>query len=87
LWSANKRIAGQRSGLDGRSGAMMKAIVIREPYISLVLDGKKTWEMRSRRANYRGRVALIKKAHRGILWVNSRADMEETPDNKGFFEV
>jgi hypothetical protein len=32
-------------------------------------------------------MSIEKAAHRGILWVNSRADMEETPDNKGFFEV
>jgi membrane-bound lytic murein transglycosylase MltF len=35
----------------------------------------------------RDRLFPALKAHRGILWVNSRADMEETPDNKGFFEV
>jgi hypothetical protein len=26
-------------------------------------------------------------AHRGILWVNSKADMGEAPDSKRFFEV
>jgi pyruvate-ferredoxin/flavodoxin oxidoreductase len=26
-------------------------------------------------------------AHRGILWVNSKANMEEALDNKGLFEV
>lgn len=39
----------------------MKATIIREPYISLILDGHKTWEMRSSRALHRGLVALIKK--------------------------
>jgi hypothetical protein len=39
----------------------MKAIIIREPYISLILSGQKTWEMRSSRPQHRGLVGLIKK--------------------------
>jgi hypothetical protein len=30
---------------------------------------------------------IVFMAHRGILWVNWRAEMEEAADNKGFFEV
>lgn len=39
----------------------MKAIVIREPYASLILAGEKTWEMRKATCRYRGPVALISK--------------------------
>ncbi|MCP1974274.1 ASCH domain-containing protein [Bradyrhizobium elkanii] len=39
----------------------MKAIVIREPYVSLILTGEKTWEMRMAACRYRGPVALISK--------------------------
>ncbi|MCK1534201.1 MULTISPECIES: ASCH domain-containing protein [unclassified Bradyrhizobium] len=39
----------------------MKAIVIREPYVSLLLTGEKTWEMRKAACRYRGPVALISK--------------------------
>lgn len=39
----------------------MKAIVIDEPWISLILSGQKTWEMRKTNCGYRGVVALIRK--------------------------
>ena len=39
----------------------LKALIIRSPYIELILAGKKTWEMRSRRNHWRGPVALIQK--------------------------
>jgi hypothetical protein len=38
----------------------MKALVIRSPWIDLILAGQKTWEMRTRPTNIRGRIALIK---------------------------
>ncbi|TWI56456.1 ASCH domain-containing protein [Bradyrhizobium huanghuaihaiense] len=39
----------------------MKAIVVREPYASLILRGEKTWEMRKAACHYRGVVAVISK--------------------------
>lgn len=39
----------------------MKGLIIRDPWITRILDGAKTWEMRSTPALYRGRVALIRK--------------------------
>lgn len=39
----------------------MKALVVDEPWISLILAGEKTWEMRSTHTNVRGRIALIRK--------------------------
>lgn len=38
-----------------------KGLVIDDPWISLILDGQKTWEMRSRDAKVRGTIALIRK--------------------------
>ncbi|MGO9428718.1 ASCH domain-containing protein [Rhodoblastus sp.] len=40
---------------------MKSGLVIREPWIELILSGKKTWEMRSQRTNVRGLIALIKR--------------------------
>lgn len=36
-----------------------KGLIIREPWISMILDGMKTWELRSSSTAHRGRVALI----------------------------
>ena len=39
----------------------MQALVVREPWIEMILSGEKTWEMRSRPTVKRGRVALVRK--------------------------
>lgn len=39
----------------------MKAIVIDEPWVSLITSGQKTWEMRKNGCAHRGTVALIRK--------------------------
>lgn len=39
----------------------MKGLIIREPWIGLILAGRKTWEMRSKPTRYRGSVGLIRK--------------------------
>lgn len=38
----------------------MKALIIRSPWIDLILSGRKVWEMRSRATHIRGRIALIR---------------------------
>jgi hypothetical protein len=38
-----------------------KALVIREPWIDLILSGKKAWEMRGQRPSFRGWLGLIRK--------------------------
>lgn len=38
-----------------------KALVIREPWIDLILSGQKTWEMRGQRPAFRGWLGLIRK--------------------------
>lgn len=36
-----------------------RGLIIRQPWIGLILSGEKTWEMRSKPTNVRGRIALI----------------------------
>ena len=38
----------------------MKGLLIRDPWIDLILDGKKTWELRGSRTTTRGTIALIR---------------------------
>src|SRR5207237_3352695 len=51
------------------SGAEMKGLIIREPWISLILSRKKTWELRSRDTRVRGRIALIRKGSGTVIGV------------------
>ena len=37
-----------------------RALVIHGEYVDMILNGKKSWEMRSRRTNIRGKIGLIK---------------------------
>lgn len=36
-----------------------KALIIKKHWLDLILSGEKTWEMRSRKTNIRGRIFLI----------------------------
>jgi len=36
-----------------------RALIVRKPWIDLILSGQKTWEMRSRPTNVRGEIGLI----------------------------
>lgn len=36
-----------------------RGLIIRQPWIELILSGQKPWEMRSKPTNVRGRIALI----------------------------
>jgi len=38
----------------------MKGLIIKDRPVSMIISGKKTWEMRSRDTSVRGRIALIK---------------------------
>jgi hypothetical protein len=51
------------------SGSTLKGLVIGEPWIGLIIAGKKTWEMRSCNTAVRGRVALIRKGSKAIIGV------------------
>jgi hypothetical protein len=50
----------------------MRGLPIRQPYIDMILDGQKTWEMRKSRCNFRERIALIQS---GSLTVVGVADV------------
>jgi hypothetical protein len=47
----------------------MKGLIIKEPWISLILSRKKTWELRSRDTRVRGRIALIRKGSGTVIGV------------------
>lgn len=38
----------------------MKALIIKQPWIDYILDGKKTWEIRGQKTKIRGKIELIK---------------------------
>jgi hypothetical protein len=52
----------------------MKGLVIDEPWIGLILGGKKTWEMRKTACHQRGLVALIRKGSGKIIGVAEIVD-------------
>lgn len=37
----------------------MKALIIKQPWIDYILEGKKTWEIRGCKTNIRGQIELI----------------------------
>ena len=45
--------------VDSPKTAVTHALLIREPWISMILDGKKTWEIRGSATKRRGRIALV----------------------------
>ena len=46
---------------------MDRALIIRKPWIDLILNGEKTWEMRSAPTNIRGRIGLIEQGTGNIV--------------------
>lgn len=48
----------------------MHGLLIRQPYIDMILEGRKTWEMRSIRCNRRGRIALIQSGTQTVVGVS-----------------
>jgi hypothetical protein len=46
-----------------------KAVIIAEPWVSMILSGEKTWEMRSMRTRFTGPVALIRKGSGTIVGI------------------
>jgi hypothetical protein len=45
----------------------LKALIIDEPWIRLILAGSKTWEMRKTGCSHRGPIALIRKGSRQVV--------------------
>lgn len=56
---------------------IQKGLVVREPWIDLLLSGEKTWEMRAQRPSYRGWIGLIRK---GSGMVSGVARLAEVGD-------
>lgn len=54
-------LSGSEGGIiaDGEELIMMRALLIRHPWVDLILDGKKTWEIRGSRTAVRGIIGLI----------------------------
>lgn len=52
----------------------MRALIIREPWIGYILEGHKTWEIRSRATKVRGQIALIKGGSGQIVGVANVID-------------
>jgi hypothetical protein len=50
-----------------------KGLVIDQPWIDLILSGRKTWEMRATGASYRGWFGLIRKGS-GMVWGVARIE-------------
>jgi ASCH domain len=53
----------------------MKALIIRDPWIGLILTGRKTWELRASPTKIRGRIGLIRK---GSGWIVGVADLVDS---------
>lgn len=52
----------------------MKALIVAEPWIGLILSGKKTWEMRKTTASHRGPFALVRKGSGTVVGVARLVD-------------
>lgn len=52
----------------------MHGLLIRQPYIDMILDGRKTWEMRSSRCHVRGPLALIQSGTNTVVGVADLID-------------
>jgi hypothetical protein len=52
----------------------MKGLVIAEPWISLILNGEKTWEMRARITTHRGPIALVRKGSGSVVGIADLVD-------------
>jgi hypothetical protein len=57
-----------------KAEAPTKGLIIDEPWISEILDGRKTWEMRKSGTKLRGPIALIKKGTGHVVGVARLVD-------------
>ena len=57
-----------------------RALIVADPWIDLILDGKKPLEMRSRHTNIRGRIGLIRKGSGlivGDVWLSDSVKIKD----------
>jgi hypothetical protein len=52
-----------------------KGLIIADPWIGYILDGSKTWEMRSSKTSVRGPFGLIRKSTGAIWGIATLADV------------
>ncbi|MGC2777154.1 MAG: ASCH domain-containing protein [Bradyrhizobium sp.] len=64
----------------------MKGLIIREPWIGMILDGSKTWELRTQPTTMRGEIALIRKGTGQIVGVADLIDSLPQLDRHGLAE-
>jgi hypothetical protein len=64
----------------------VKGLVIREPWIGKILDGSKTWELRTQHTTMRGEIALIRKGTAQIVGVADLIDSLPQLDPQGLAE-
>jgi hypothetical protein len=61
----------------------MRGLIIREPWIDMILNGTKTWELRTQRTTLRGEIALIRKGSGQIEAVAHLVDSLHPLDPQG----
>ena len=61
-----------------------RGLIVDEPWISKILAGTKTWEMRSKPTNVRGTVALIRKGSGHVFGVAKLAGNGPVLDRSNF---
>ncbi|MGP9819349.1 hypothetical protein ACTZWW_04985 [Salinarimonas sp. NSM] len=64
----------------------MKGLTIRDPWIDLILDGLKTWELRTSATANRGPIALVRKGSGLIEGVATLVDVLPPLDRRGLAE-
>lgn len=65
----------------------MKALIVKEKWLNLILSGKKTWELRSSNTKTRGKILLIKSGSKQMfgeceLVDSIKIDLEQYKTNK-----
>lgn len=56
---------------------MLKGLIIKSPWIQLILKGKKTWEIRGSKTNIRGTIALIQSGTGKVYGTTEIVDCKE----------
>lgn len=59
----------------------MKALIIKQPWIDYILEGKKTWEIRGCKTNIRGQIELIQSGSGLVVGSCNIIDCKELTQN------
>lgn len=60
----------------------MRGLIVRQPWIDLILNGQKSWEIRGRATRIRGRIGLIQSGSGRIMGTVNLVDcLALTPDD------